>query len=130
MRTGYILWSEHLGQEVHRRTLPGVVERPPRPTPTAGWSFRRSEYIPAVVNVETIGLIPEREDSMLILPLKRTTCTTAASWTSSFRRLPLRWSVLLDRAAEPPYQPGAQVEPLDEGGNPRVLKPALGQGSL
>lgn len=51
------------------RTLPGVVES--TVTYANGRSVtRRRENIPAVVNVDVIGTIPEREESVLIQPLK------------------------------------------------------------
>ncbi|MCC7530766.1 MAG: hypothetical protein IT342_19745 [Candidatus Melainabacteria bacterium] len=69
MRTDTFYGLNTWGRNAIARTLPGVVES--TVTYASGRTVvRRTKNIPAVVHVETIGLIPEREDSLLIPPLK------------------------------------------------------------
>jgi len=69
MRTDTFYGLNTWGRKSIARTLPGVSETTTT-YPNGRQVVRRSEFIPAVVRVEILGLIPEREDSMLIPPLK------------------------------------------------------------
>jgi hypothetical protein len=69
MRTDTFYGLNTWGRKCIARTLPGVAESI-FTYPNGRTVVRRMENIPAVVYVETMGRIPEREDSLLIPPLK------------------------------------------------------------
>jgi len=69
MRTDTFYGLNTWGRKLIARTLPGVVESTITYANGRTATLKR-EGIPAVVSVEVLGPIPEREDSILIRPLQ------------------------------------------------------------